>query len=169
MFTSMGNHVIVTQQNALKLEPLFVRISKFLLHCSCKHVYIMQRIFCLFLQMVELMGGSGVFWYSHQRVYCSVIQNWLGYVNAAVDIFFTKEKLSMSCAKGIEKKSKTGAGHEPLNPLIVQAIIGKCKPLLLFSLCSLSTPLSLILPTIDKQSSRASQLFPTNIKLLFDC
>lgn len=76
-------------------------------------------------KMVELMEGSGVFWYSQQRAYCSAIQNWSGYVNAAIDIFFSKEKLSMSCAKGIEKKSRTGAGHEPLNPLIVQAIIGK--------------------------------------------
>lgn len=116
---------------AVKLEPLFVRISKFLLHCSCKHG-IMQIIFCLFLQMVEVMEGSGVFWYSQQRAYCSSFQNWSGYVNAAVDIFFSKEKLSMSCAKGIEKKSKTGAGHQPLNPLIVQAIIGKCKPLVTF-------------------------------------
>ncbi|XP_074606230.1 uncharacterized protein LOC141859286 [Acropora palmata] len=76
-------------------------------------------------KMVELMEGSGVFWYSQQRAYCSAIQNWSGYVNAAIDIFFSKEKLTMSCAKGIEKKSKTGAGHEPLNPVIVQAIIGK--------------------------------------------
>lgn len=109
----------------------------------------MQIIFCLFLQMVELMEGSGVFWYSQQRAYCSSFQNWLGYVNAAVDVFFSKEKLSMSCAKGIEKKSKTGAGHQPLNPLIVQAIIGKCKPLVTFSLCSLSTHLSFILLTIN--------------------
>ena len=94
----------------------------------------METIFCLFLQMVQLMEGSGVFWYSQQRAYCSAIQNWSGYVNGAIDIFFCK-KLSMSCAKGIEKKSKTGAGHEPLNPLIinfVQAIIGKCKPLVTF-------------------------------------
>ena len=95
----------------------------------------MQRIFCLFLQVVELMEGSGVFWYSQQRAYCSAIQNWSGYVNAAIDIFFSKEKLSMSCAKGIEKKSKTGAGHEPLNPLIVQAIIGNCKHLVTFFYC----------------------------------
>ena len=73
-----------------------------------------------------------MFWYSQQRAYCSAIQNWSGYVNAAVGIFFCKEKLSMSRAKGIEKKSSTGAGHEPLNPLIVQAILGKCKPLVTF-------------------------------------
>ena len=69
----------------------------------------------------------------------------LGYVNAPVDIFLSKEMLSTSCAKGIEK---TGA-----NPLIVQAIIGKCKPLVTFSLYSLSTAFSLILLTIDIQSS----------------
>ena len=73
-----------------------------------------------------------MFWYPPQRAYCSALHSWSGYVNAAVDIFFSKEKLSMSCAKGKEKKSKTAAGHESLNPLIVQAIIGKCKPLVTF-------------------------------------
>jgi len=75
--------------------------------------------------MVELMEGSGVFWYSQQRAYCSALKNWSGYTNAAVDIFFSKEKLASSCAMGNEKKSKSGDSHQPLDPLIVHAIIGK--------------------------------------------
>lgn len=76
-------------------------------------------------KMVELIEGSGVFWYTQQRAYCSAVKNWSGYVNAVVDIFFSKEKLASSCAMGNQKKSKTGDSHQPLNPLIVHAIIGK--------------------------------------------
>ena len=75
--------------------------------------------------MVELVEGSGVFWYTQHRAYCSAVKNWSAYVNAVVDIFFSKEKLAISCAMGNEKKSKTGDGRQPLNPLIVYAVIGK--------------------------------------------
>lgn len=88
-------------------------------------------------QMVELVEGSAVYWYSQQRAYCSALKNWSGYVNAAVDIFFGKEKLSLSCAMGNEKKSKTGDSHQPLNPLIVHAIIGRYLTLFLtIGLCN---------------------------------
>ena len=60
----------------------------------------------------------------HSSMHTALPFKMSGYVNAAVDIFFSKETLSMSCVKGIEK---TGA-----NPVIVQAIIGKCKPLVTF-------------------------------------
>ena len=83
------------------------------------------------LQMVELVDGSAVYWYAQQRAYCSAFKNWSGYVNAAVDIFFSKEKLSSSCAMGNERKSKTSDSHQPLNPLIVHAIIGRCMTLYL--------------------------------------
>jgi len=63
--------------------------------------------FFVYLQMVELMEGSGVFWYSQQRAYCSALKNWSGYTNAAVDIFFSKEKLASSCAM----PSLVGASH----------------------------------------------------------
>ena len=59
----------------------------------------------------------------------SSVHTALPFKNAAVDIFFSKEKLSMSCKKWIEEKSKADAGNEPLNALIVQAIIAKCKHL----------------------------------------
>ena len=75
--------------------------------------------------MVELIEGSGVFWYTQQRAYCSAVKNWSSYVNAVVDIFFNKEKLASSCAMGNQKKSKTSDSHQPLNPLIVHAIIGR--------------------------------------------
>ena len=76
--------------------------------------------------MVELVEGSAVYWYSQQRAYCSAFKSWSGYVNAAIDIFFTKEKLSVSCAMGNEKRTKAAESRQPLNPLIVQAIIGRC-------------------------------------------
>ena len=73
--------------------------------------------------MVELMDGSGVSWYTHQRAYCSAFRNWASYINAAVDIYFTKETLASCCALESENKSKSG--HPPLNPVIIQALIGK--------------------------------------------
>ena len=75
--------------------------------------------------MVEVMEGSGVYWYPHQRAYCSAFKAWAGYINAAIDIFFTKETLALSCAKGNEKKSRNGNGHQPLNPLVIEALIGR--------------------------------------------
>ena len=75
--------------------------------------------------MVELIEGSGVFWYPHQRAYCCAYKSWTGYLNAAVDVFFTKATLKDSCAKRQEHKSKSGGGHQALNPLIVEALIGK--------------------------------------------
>ncbi|KAL9984663.1 hypothetical protein ACROYT_G006984 [Oculina patagonica] len=77
------------------------------------------------LQMVEVMEGSGVYWYPHQRAYCSAFKSWAGYVNAATNIFFSKETLAVSNAKGDDKRSKNGGGHQPLNPLIIQALVGK--------------------------------------------
>ncbi|XP_074639216.1 uncharacterized protein LOC141897519 [Acropora palmata] len=74
-------------------------------------------------KMVEVMEGTGVYWYPHQRAYCAACKNWAGYINAAIDIFFTKETLAVSCAKGNEKKGKNG--HQPLDPLVIDALIGK--------------------------------------------
>lgn len=73
-------------------------------------------------KMVEVMEGSGVYWYSHQRAYCSAFKSWSGYINASIDIFFSKDTLAASCAMGNEKKSN---GHQPLNQVIIQALIGK--------------------------------------------
>ena len=85
-----------------------------------------EYTFLLFiLQLVEVMEGTGVYWYSHQRAYCSAFKSWQSYINAAIDMFFAKDTLAASCAMGNEKKSKTGAGHQPLNPVIIQALIGK--------------------------------------------
>ena len=75
--------------------------------------------------MVELMDVSKVFWYAHQRAYCSAFRNWASYINAAVDIYFTKETLASCCAMESENKSKSG--HPPLNPVIIQALIAKCS------------------------------------------
>ena len=78
-----------------------------------------------YLQMVEVMEGSGVYWYPHQRAYCSAFKHWPGYISAAIDVFFNKEILAASSAMGNEKRSKNGSSHQPLNPLIIQALIGR--------------------------------------------
>ena len=44
------------------------------------------------LQMVEVMEGSGVYWYPHQWAYCSAFKHWPGYINAAIDIFITTSR-----------------------------------------------------------------------------
>ena len=56
---------------------------------------------------------------------CSVLQELDWYLNAAVDIFFSKATLKDSSAKGQEHKSKNGGGHQALNPLMVEVLIGK--------------------------------------------
>ena len=63
--------------------------------------------------MVELVKGFGVFWYTQHLAYCSAVENWSGYVNAVVDIFFNKEKLASSCAMGNQKKARlvTATNH----------------------------------------------------------
>lgn len=86
---------------------------------------ILDRTLAQEYKMVELIEGSGVFWYPHQRAYCSAYKGWTGYLNAAVDIFFSKDTLQDSCAKGQEHKSKNGGGRRALSPLIVEALIGK--------------------------------------------
>ena len=48
-------------------------------------------VVAFYLQMVEVMEGSGVYWYPHQRAYCSAFKNWPGYINASIDIFFNKQ------------------------------------------------------------------------------
>lgn len=78
-----------------------------------------------YLQMVEVMEGSSVFWYPHQRAYCSAFKSWPGYVNAAVDIFFTKDTLAISSARGNDRKSNNANAHIPLTPIIIDALIGE--------------------------------------------
>ena len=39
--------------------------------------------------------------------------------------FFSKDTLQDSCVKGQEHKSKNGGGRGALNPMIVEALIGK--------------------------------------------
>ena len=87
----------------------------------------MYYLTAVFLQMVhvEVMEGLGVFWYPHQQAYCSVFKTWPGYINAAIDIFFIKETLAVSNAKGYDRKSKIGDIHKPLTPMIIDALIGK--------------------------------------------
>ena len=69
------------------------------------------------LQMVEVMEGSGVYWYSHQRAYCSAFKSWSGYINASIDMFFNKDTLAACCAMGNGTKSN---GHQPLNQVVKQ-------------------------------------------------
>lgn len=84
--------------------------------------------------MIEVMEGGGVFWYAHQRAYCSALKSWQSYINAAIDMFFTKETLAASCAMGNEKKSSNGAGHQPLNAAIIQSLFGELNFTLLWNI-----------------------------------
>ena len=76
--------------------------------------------------MKEFFQGSGVYWYSSQRSICSTCTKWEEYVNLAVDIFFSKEVLKMSCARGLKKGRKLD-DTVPLCQAIVDAIIGELK------------------------------------------
>ena len=78
----------------------------------------------LFSQMKEFFEGSGVYWYSSQRSICSACTKWEEYVNTVVDVFFSKEVLKMSFARG-KKKEKKLENTVPLCQPIVDAIIGK--------------------------------------------
>ena len=75
-----------------------------------------------FVQMVEVMEGSGVYWYPHQRAYCSAFKCWPGYINASIDMFFNKDTHAACCAMGNERRSN---GHKPLNQVIIHSRIGK--------------------------------------------
>lgn len=66
--------------------------------------------------MVEVMEGSGVYWYPHQRAYCSAFKNWPGYINASIDIFFNKQTLAASSAMGNEKKEQEGKHPSAIKP-----------------------------------------------------
>ena len=76
------------------------------------------------LQMKEFFEGSGVYWYTSQRSICSSCTRWEEYVNMAVDVFFSKDILKKSCARGL-KKGKKLEDTVPLCQPIVDAIIGK--------------------------------------------
>lgn len=88
------------------------------------------------LQMVEVMEGSSVYWYSHQRAYCSAFKSWAGYINASIDMFFNKDTLAACCAMGNERRSN---GHQPLNQVIIQALIGRLYCILKLHLLSANT------------------------------
>lgn len=75
-------------------------------------------------QMKEFLDGSGIFWYGSQRAICSACTKWEEYVNLVVDIFFPKEVLRVSCARGLNKGRKL-KDTVPLCQPIVEAIIGK--------------------------------------------
>lgn len=81
--------------------------------------------------MKEFFDGSGIYWYSSQRSICSACTKWEEYVNLVVDIFFSKEVLRMSCARGLNKGRKLKE-TVPLCQPIVEAIIGKLTSEILF-------------------------------------
>ena len=70
-----------------------------------------------YLQMAEGMEGSGVYWYPHQRAYCSAFKNWPGYINASIDIFFNKQILASASAMGMKKTARMEAPIRHLIPL----------------------------------------------------
>ena len=80
-----------------------------MIHCAIADIF----------QMIEVMEGA------HQRAHCSVHKSWQTCINAAIHMFVTKATLAASCAMGNEKKSKNGAGHQPLNAAIIQCLVGE--------------------------------------------
>ena len=63
----------------------------------------------LFLcQVKEYFEGSAVYRYTNQRAVCSACTKWEEYVNTVVDVFFSKDKLKTSCARGLKKGKKLG-------------------------------------------------------------
>ena len=63
--------------------------------------------------MVEVMEGSGVYWYPHQRAYCSAFKAWAGYINVVIDTSFTKEALAVSCAKEMKRRAEMAMATSP--------------------------------------------------------
>ena len=113
LFKIVIPNLFQSSPSSAKLVPFWLRITTF------------NSIRFFYLQMVEVMEGSSVFWYPHQRAYCSAFKSWSGYVNAVVDIFFTKETLAISSARGSDRKGKSGDANIPLTPLIIDALVGK--------------------------------------------
>lgn len=74
--------------------------------------------------MKEFLEGSGVFWYTSQRAICSACTTWQEYVHTAVDMFFSKEVLKKSCARGLKKGRKLD-DTIPLCQPVIDAIIGE--------------------------------------------
>jgi hypothetical protein len=74
--------------------------------------------------MKEVVEGTNVFWYPSQRALCSTTSNWKDYANMAIDIFFDKVVLAISCARG-QKKGKKRADTVALNTVVVDAIVGE--------------------------------------------
>ena len=54
----------------------------------------------------EFFDGTGIFWYESQRSIYSACTKWEECVNLAVDIFFSKKVLKISCARGLNKGRK---------------------------------------------------------------
>ncbi|KAJ7359010.1 hypothetical protein OS493_019917 [Desmophyllum pertusum] len=75
--------------------------------------------------MIELVDGSTVYWYSQQRAYCSAFKNWSAYVNAAVDIFFSKDKLSSLVQWGMKRRARLVTATNLSIPLLFkQSLVG---------------------------------------------
>lgn len=72
------------------------------------------------------MEGSSVYWYAGQRAICSAASTWSEYLSMVVDMFFKKETLAKSCAKG-QNRGKKKQETVALNQAIVEAIVGKFR------------------------------------------
>jgi len=74
--------------------------------------------------MKEVVQGTNIFWHQGQKLMANSAGSWKEYVSIMLDIFFDKEVLAKSCAKG------TFAGRRrsdtvPLPQAILNAIIGE--------------------------------------------
>ena len=76
--------------------------------------------------MREFVEGSSVYWYAGQRAICAAASKWGEYLSMVVDMFFTKDTLAKSCAKG-QNRGKKKQETVALNQAVVEAIIGKFR------------------------------------------
>jgi len=73
-----------------------------------------------------MVPGTNVFWYVRQKAVANSCQTWKEFVNTLIDIFFDKETLAKSCAKGLRKGLKR-VETDQLCQTIINAIVGKNK------------------------------------------
>ena len=73
----------------------------------------------MLLDEAPLVGHSRVSELLLKMILLLTFKCWPGYINAAIDIFFSKETLAVSNAKRNDRKSKNGDIHEPLTPSLV--------------------------------------------------
>lgn len=61
---------------------------------------------CFYFQIIEVMEGAGVYWYSHQQAYCNAFNKATLYINVATDMFLQRRLLRYLALRETTKKTK---------------------------------------------------------------